>query len=130
VRRTRGEDDGAAVVEFTLVSILLLTLFLGVLQVAFALHTRNVLVSAAQEGARYAANADRTPGEGVQRTREAIADALGGTVAGSMDVTPLPPSAPGGVPVVGMQVSGPLPLVLLPAGPLRITVRGHAVEEG
>jgi hypothetical protein len=128
-RRTRP-DDGAVVVEFTLVSVLLLTLFLGVLQVAFALHTRNVLVSAAQEGARYAANADRTPAEGAQRTRQAIAEALGAGVAGRMDVRPLPLSPSDGVPVVGMQVSGPLPLVLLPAGPLRITVRGHAVEEG
>ncbi|HWG95017.1 MAG TPA: TadE/TadG family type IV pilus assembly protein [Mycobacteriales bacterium] len=128
-RRTRP-DDGAAVVEFTLVSVLLLTLFLGVLQVAFALHTRNLLVSAAQEGARYAANADRTPAEGAQRTRQAIAEALGAGLAARMDVQPLPVSAADGVPVVGMQVSGPLPLVLLPAGPVRITVRGHAVEEG
>jgi Flp pilus assembly protein TadG len=124
------DDSGSAVVEFTLVSILLITLFLGVLQVAFSLHARNVLVSAAQEGARYAANADRTPAEGVDRTRRAIAESLGDGVAGRMSVSPLPVDLSGPVPVVGMEVSGPLPLVFLPAGPMRITVRGHAVDEG
>ena len=100
------------------------------LQVAFALHTRNVLVSAAQDGARYAANADRTPQDGVERTREAIAQALGSTVAGRMQVTALPAEDRGGMPVVGVEVRGPLPLVLLPAGPVRISVQGHAVDEG
>ena len=110
--------------------MLVVTLFLGVLQVAFTLHTRNVLVSAAQEGARYAANADRTPEEGVARTRQAIDEALGSGVAGRMVVEPLPPGTSGGLPVVGIEVSGPLPLVFLPAGPMRITVRGHALDEG
>lgn len=94
------------------------------------MHTRNLLVSAAQEGARYAANADRTPADGVARTEQAIRDALGAGVAGRMQVTALPVDTSGPVPVVGMQVAGPLPLVLLPAGPMRITVAGHALEEG
>ena len=125
----RGED-GNSVVEFTLVSTLLVFLFLGVLQLGLVLHTRNVLVSAAQEGARYAANADRTPEEGVERTRTAIGEALGTGVRDRMQVRPLPVGTEGGVPVVGMQVSGPLPVVFLPVGPLRITVEGHALEEG
>lgn len=111
-------------------SVLLLTLFLGVMQLAFSLHTRNVLVSAAQEGARHAANADRSPEEGAARTRQAIAEALGDEVADGMSVTPAPPRTVGGAPVVGIEVSGRLPLVFLPAGPMRITVRGHALEEG
>lgn len=111
-------------------SVLLLTLFLGVLQLAFSLHTRNVLISAAQEGARYAANADRGPADGVARTQQAIADALGADVAARMSVTESPPTTVGGAPVVGIQVSGRLPLVFLPAGPMSITVSGHALEEG
>lgn len=110
-------------------SVLLVTLFLGVLQLALALHTRNVLVSAAQEGARYAANADRTPADGVERTRLAIAEALGGRLAGRMEVHPLPAGSAAGAAVVGIEVTGPLPLVLLPATPLRVTVQGHALEE-
>lgn len=109
--------------------MLLLTLALGVLQLALALHTRNVLVSAAQEGARYAANADRTPQDGVERTREAIAGALGPGLARRMRVEPLPTGSAAGAPVVGIRVTGPLPLVLLPATPLQVTVQGHALEE-
>lgn len=110
--------------------MLLLFLFLGVLQLAFTLHTRNVLVSAAQEGARYAANADRTPADGVARTEQAIREALGARVAGRMQVEPLPVGSQDGLPVVGMRVTGPLPLVFLPAGPMRISVSGHALDEG
>lgn len=108
-----------------------MTLFLGVLQLALALHTRNVLVSAAQDGARYAANADRTPADGVARTRQAIAEALGDGLARRMDVEPLPSgAAAGAVAVVGIQVRGPLPLLLLPLTPMTVTVSGHALEEG
>jgi Flp pilus assembly protein TadG len=126
----RRADDGAAVVEFTLVSVLLVFLFLLVLQVGLVLHARNVLVAAAQEGARFAANADRTPADGVARTRRAIAAGLGEDFAGRMQVTVLPPSTAAGAPVVGISVRGPLPFVFVPAGPLRLTVEGHALEEG
>lgn len=123
-------ERGSSVVEFTLVSTLVLTLFLIGLQVAFVLHSRNVLVSAAQEGARYAANADRSPQDGVERTRQAIAEALSPAVAARMSVTPLPLGRTGALPVVGIRVEGPLPVVFLPAGPLRIGVEGHALDEG
>lgn len=127
--RPRG-DAGSSVVEFTLVSVLLVGLFLGILQVAIVLHTRNVLVSAAQDGARHAANADRTPADGAQRTRQAIGEALGSGVRDRMTVTPLPVDLSGPAPIVGMQVSGPVPVFFLPAGPVRLTVRGHALDEG
>jgi hypothetical protein len=126
-RRTAGER-GAAVVEFTLVSILLVSLFLMILQVGLVLHARNVMVSAAQEGARFAANADRGPVEGVARTRAALAGSLGADLVARMDVTPLPPA--GEPRAVGIRVSGPLPFVFVPVGPLRLTVEGHALEEG
>jgi Flp pilus assembly protein TadG len=125
--RPRGEH-GAAVVEFVLVSVLLLGLFLGVLQLALALHTRTVLVAAAQEGARWAANADRSPADGVARTRALVADALSVEAAAAMTVTAAPVSR-GGVRVVEVTVRGPLPVRFLPASPVEVTVRGHAVEE-
>ena len=123
-------DRGAAVVEFTLVSILLVFLFLLVMQIGLVLHARNVLVSAAQDGARFAANADRSPEDGVARTTQSISETLGSDLAARMVVTPLPASSTDGLPVVGIQISGPLPFVFAPAGPLRITVEGHALEEG
>ena len=127
-----GRDDrGAAVVEFTLVSILLVSLFLMILQVGLVLHTRNVMVAAAQEGARLAANADRTEADGVARTREALRGSLGADLLARTEVAPAGRSAtPGGAPVVGIRVSGPLPFLFVPVGPLRITVTGHALDEG
>jgi Flp pilus assembly protein TadG len=126
----RAEDQGAAVVEFTLVSVLLVFLFLLVMQIGLVLHARNVLVSAAQDGARFAANADRTPQDGVARTTESISETLGTELAARMVVTALPASATDGLPVVGIRVRGPLPFVFAPVGPLSITVEGHALEEG
>jgi hypothetical protein len=130
-RRAAARDDGSAVVEFTLVSVLLVFLFLLVFQLGLVLHTRNVLISAAQEGARYAANADRTAADGVARTTQAIEGSLGPELADRMVVTPLPASVTAaGAPVVGVSVQGPLPFVFAPVGPLRITVEGHALAEG
>ena len=126
----RSSDEGAAVVEFALVTVLLVFLFLLVMQIGLVLHARNVLVSAAQDGARYAANADRSPADGFARTTASISETLGADLAARMVVTPLPASAAGGLPVVGIRVSGPMPFVFAPAGPLSITVEGHALEEG
>src|SRR5438094_6557123 len=53
-----GGEHGNAVVDFVLVSLLIVTLLLPVLQVAVYVHVRNVVTASAQEGARYAANAD------------------------------------------------------------------------
>src|SRR3954449_7207311 len=74
----RRTDRGAAVVDFVLVVIVLVPLFLGILQVALVLHVRNTLVAAASEGARYAATVDRPPEAGAARTREQISGALAG----------------------------------------------------
>lgn len=119
-------DAGMAVVESTLVLIVLVVLFLGVLQVGFALHVRNTLTACAAEGARYGANADRTPADGAQRTRELIDGALGSEyaadVTASLDLST-------GVPVVVVEVDATLP-VLGPLGPsTAVVVRGHALEE-
>ena len=128
--RASGADRqaGAAVVEFVLVSVLVLALFLLVLQVGLVLHVRNVLVASAAEGARYGANADRTPEDGVERARSVVAQALSRAVADRLSFTAGRTSVDG-APVVEITVSGPLPIAFLPAGPLSITVHGHALEE-
>lgn len=127
---SRGQDEGSSTVEFTLVSVLLVFLFLLVVQLGFVLHTRNVLVAAAQEGARYGANADRGPADAERRALEVVAEALSPRIAARMD----PPRASvvelEGALVLEVTLAGPMPLVLLPAGPLRLSVQGHALEEG
>ena len=72
---------GAAVVDFVLVLVVLVPLFLGVLQVALVLFVRNALTAAASEGARYAATLDRDPADGAARTRSQIQGALAGRYA-------------------------------------------------
>ena len=119
-------DDGSAVVDFVLVGILVIVLALGVMQVAFALHVRNTLAAAAADGARFGANADRGPQDGVARTRAVITQALSARFAG--DVTADYESLDG-VDTVVVAVRAPLP-VLGPLGPSRtVSVRGHALVE-
>ena len=110
-------------------SVLLVGLFLGVLQLGFVLHTRNVLIAAAQEGARFGANADRGAADAQARTREVVSTALSGTVAGRMSYD-AQQVVRAGVLTMEVTVRGPLPLVFLPAGPATLTVQGHALEEG
>jgi Flp pilus assembly protein TadG len=124
-RRSRA-DRGAAVVDFVLVSLVLVPLVLGLVHVALVLHVRNTLTAAATEGARYAANVDRDPPDGVARARaqisEAIADRFAGEVSGS-DVTV------GGLPVVEIRVHASVPALGLWGPGVELEVAGHAVRE-
>jgi Flp pilus assembly protein TadG len=125
--RRLGDDGGSAVVDFTLVGILLTFLFLALLQLGLALHVRNTLVASAAEGARYGANADRTPSDGAAVTRRLIRDSLADSFAD--DVTSGTETIDGVVTVV-VRVDARLPLFGLLGPPRAISVRGHALEEG
>jgi Flp pilus assembly protein TadG len=126
-RRRRTADSGAAVVEFVGVLVLLLLLFLVIFQLGIVLHIRNVMTAAAADGARYAANADRSDADGADRARQAVADGLSDQLARSMSITAAPdPTDPG---VVQVTISGPAPLFVPKLRPFRITVHGHALEE-
>jgi Flp pilus assembly protein TadG len=114
------------VVEFTLVTVVLIVLFLAILQLALALYVRNTLVAAATEGARYAANADRNEADGAARARELAATALGDQFADDVRVGE---AVVDGVRTVVVEVRATLPLVGL-VGPSRaLLVRGHAIDE-
>ncbi len=69
-----------ALVESALGLPLILTLSLGVLQVVLYAHARDVLTSAAQEGARLAAEDGRGLDEGYARAGALIAAGLGTSV--------------------------------------------------
>jgi Flp pilus assembly protein TadG len=114
------------VVDFVLVSVVLVPLFLGILQVALVLHVRNTLTSAAAEGARYAATFDRPLQAGVERTRSQIADAVAGRFA--EDVTASEWTI-GGAPVVEVRVVADVPPLGLWGPGVRVAVVGHAIEE-
>lgn len=129
--RPRG-DDGAAVVDFVLVSILVLALFLIVFQVGVALHVRTLVAAAASEGARYGAAADRTPAEGAERAQSALRDSLGDRIGAAIRCAPAAGGGVvdvGGAPAVEIVCRGPMPIVFLPSPAVTIEVKGHALEE-
>src|SRR3990170_2946772 len=72
---------GSAVVDFVLVLVVLIPLFLGILQVGLVMLVRNTLANAAAEGARHAASLDQDLADGEQRTREQIRGAVSGRFA-------------------------------------------------
>lgn len=121
-----GAESGSAVVDFVLVSLLVVLLFLGVVQVALAQHVRSVLADSAAEGARYGAPVGRTPDDAVDRTRELVTADLSARYAAHVEARYVDHD---GVPVVEVTVSAPLPVVgLLGPGGV-VDVVGHAVRE-
>ncbi len=125
----RAPDNGAAVVEFVLVGLLLLFVFLGVVQVGLVLHTRNVLAADAAEGARHAANLGVDPSSGGPWTQALIAHSLAGA-AREVRCTGGSTVGPGGLPLATVTCDGRMRLTFLPLGvsvPLHVTAR--AVKE-
>lgn len=119
-------DRGAAVVDFVLVLVVVVPLFLGVLQVALVMHVRNTLTSAASEGARYAATADRPLQAGAARTREQIAGALASRFARNVSVTPADVH---GAPGVRVRVEAVVPPLGLWGPGVRLVATGNAMSE-
>lgn len=119
-------ERGSAVVDFVLVLVVLLPLFLGILQLALVLHVRNTLVAAASEGARYGATADRGPADAVARTREQIRSGISARYA---DHVTAGPASVGGQPGIEVRVEADVPALGLGGAAIHLSVSGHAVEE-
>jgi hypothetical protein len=109
-----------------LVSLVLVPLVLGVMQVALVMYVRNTLTAAAAEGARYAATLDRGPAAGVARTRAQIRGALADRFASTATAHQ---GLLGGVPVVEVRVHAEVPPLGLWGPAISLDVVGHAVEE-
>jgi Flp pilus assembly protein TadG len=122
----RRPQRGAAVVDFVLVLVLLVPLFLGVLQVALVLFVRNTVASAASEGARYAATLDRDPSAGTARTRTQISGVLAGRYAEGVSAHEV---IIDGAPAVEVTVHVVVPALGLGGPAVAFDVTGHAVEE-
>jgi Flp pilus assembly protein TadG len=114
------------VVDFVLVLVVLAPLLLGILQLGLVLHVRNTLTAAASEGARYAATVDRSPADGVARTRSQIAEALAGRYARRVSAREV---AVDGSPAVEVDVDARVPALGLWGPAVTLRVSGHAVEE-
>jgi Flp pilus assembly protein TadG len=120
------DEDGAAVVDFVLVMILLVPLVLGIAQLALVLHVRNTLAAAAAEGARASAPLGASSADGVAKTRQIIRDALTNSYASDVSATR---STIAGVPVTQIRVRARVPALGLFGPSTSLTVRGHAVRE-
>lgn len=117
-------DAGNATVEFLMVSILVVAVALGVIQLAIVLHVRNILISSAHEGAHYAALADKSLADGEARTQMLVGSALGGipTELSSQQVLLQ------GAPAVELTVAARVPVIgMWGIGEQRVTA--HALAE-
>ncbi len=124
--RRRADRRGSAVVDFVLVLVVLVPLFLGILQVALVLLVRNTLASAASEGARYAATLDRGPADGAARTRSQIDGAVSGRFAQDVDAHA---ATVDGAPGVEITIHAVVPALGIGGPGIEFVVTGHAVEE-
>lgn len=109
-----------------MVAALLTVLFAAVLQLGLALHVRNTLVDCVSQGARFGALADRTPADGAARARELIGASLPGSYAGEVTARY---ARVGGLSVVEVTASAPLPVIGLVGAGGTLTVHGHGAVE-
>lgn len=123
----RGDDAGAAIVDFALVGALLTIVFVAVVQLAVVLHVRNTLVDCASEGARYGALSDRSPADGAERTRQLIESALAPRYAGDVSAGT---AEVAGLRTVEVTVRAPLPVIGLLGTGRVLVVSGHGAQEG
>lgn len=122
----REAERGSAVVEFVLITLVLVPLVLGIAQVALVLHVRNTLTAAASEGARTSAVLGATPEIGEQRARALINDTLADGFAQGVTARR---TESGGVPISEVTVRASVPALGLFGPSVDLAVTGHAVLE-
>ena len=123
-------ERGSAVVDFVLVGVLVVALLLAVLQVAVYVHVRNVVTASAQEGARYAANADVDAALGSARTVQIVGRATSVRTAEGLSCSSAEEADATGLTVVVVRCSGSVPTLFAALGDvLPLEVTGRAVKE-
>ncbi len=113
-------------VDFVLILLILVPLFLGILQVSLVLFVRNTLASAAAEGARVAAASDGDLPGGVRRTRQELRGVVAARYADDVRATTV---LMDGVPAVEVSVHATVPALGIGGPGIALTVRGHAIRE-
>lgn len=125
-------DRGAAVIDFVMISVLLVFLLFAVLQVAVYFYARNIVAASAADAARYAGNAGVDPASGGPRADELIRKGIG---SGAGSRIPCRGSttkdAASGLAVATVHCRGRLKLTFLPLNlPLWIDVTTSSLKEG
>jgi Flp pilus assembly protein TadG len=128
--RPRG-DDGAAVVDFVMISVLLVMLLFAVLQVAIYFYARNVAAASAADAARYAAAGGVAPADGGPRATRLIHQGLDEADAGGLHCTGRPGrDGASGLAVTTVHCRGRIRLLFLPLQmPLTIDVTSSVLRE-
>jgi Flp pilus assembly protein TadG len=127
----REDDAGVAVVEFVMISGLLVLLLFGVLQVAAVLYVRSVVAASAADGARYAAAAGIGGAAGGTRADQVKAQALSASLSSGIPCTGREEVDPGsGLRVVDVECTGHIRSIFVPAGLfVDIHVRSRSLDE-
>lgn len=125
-------DRGAAVVEFVMVSVLLVFLLFAVLQVAVFFYARNIVAASAADAARYAANSGVDSADGGPRAAELIGKGLGSVEAARIPCRgSTSTDTASGLVVASVHCRGRLKLTFLPLDvPLWIDVTSSSLKEG
>lgn len=125
----RRSDRGAGVVEFVLISVLLVLLLFGLLQVGLWFYVRSVAASATADAARYAATQNGDLQTVADRARQLIVQGSNSSIANEMPCVAIRGSA-SGLPTTTVRCSGQLHMLLLPfAIPVGLTVHSSALME-
>lgn len=119
-------ERGSAPAEFVMVSALLVTLVLGLMQVILVVHVRHTLLAAASEGARHAALADVSATGARERTRVLIEASLSPAYSSRISAER---SQTLGVPTALITITTPVPTVGLWTAGGEMVVRAHAPVE-
>jgi Flp pilus assembly protein TadG len=122
----RADERGSAIVDFALISVVLLPMFFAILQVALIWHVRTTLTSAASEGARFGAAFGNTPDDARRRTVDVIDESFGRKI--DDDVT-ASQSSSGGQPIVTVTVRADVPVLAFWGPTVSVRVEGHAIKE-
>lgn len=125
------DDRGSAVVEFCLMSVLLVMLLFAVLQVAAVFYVRSVASAAAADGARYAANAGVPAQAGAERAAALLAQALSpGTARRLPCAGGLVAEDGSGLVTAEVRCRGTIRSVFLPIGALvTVDVSGQSLKD-
>lgn len=123
----QGQSErGSAIADFALVSVVLVPLFFGVLQLALVWHVKTTLTSAASEGARYGAAYNRTPADGQQRTTTVINQVFGTDLGDDVSAADV---SINGQPAVQVDVTADVPVLAFWGPTITVEAHGHAVKE-
>jgi Flp pilus assembly protein TadG len=124
--RLQPSERGSALADFALVSVVLVPLFFGVLQIALIWHVKTTLTSAASEGARYGAAYNRSAADGARHTSGVVDDVFGKAFSDRVSAHDM---AVDGQPAVEVDVRAQVPVLAFWGPTVTVHVSGHAIKE-